>query len=151
MNIQRYKRSKKQSLSRQSGFTLIEIMVVVVIIGLLATMVLPNVLKQSDKAMTVKAKADIKAISSALALYKLDNFSYPTTSQGLEALVKNPGNAKNWNAYLNNVPKDPWKNDYQYLSPGQKSKDFDIWSNGADGAPGGTDEGADIGSWNLDE
>ncbi len=151
MNIQRYKRSRKQSLSRQSGFTLIEIMVVVVIIGLLATMVLPKVLSRQDDAMIVKARADVRAISGALALYKLDNFSYPNTSQGLQALVDNPGNAKNWKGYLDKLPKDPWQNDYQYLSPGQKSQDFDIWSNGSDGSPGGTGNGSDIGNWNLDE
>jgi len=79
----------------------------------------------------------------------LDNFRYPTTSEGLNALVSNPGSAKNWNQYLANKPKDPWGNEYQYLSPGQKNKDFDVWSNGADGAAGGTDDNADIGNWNL--
>lgn len=135
---------------RQQGFTLIEIMVVVVIIGMLATLVLPKVLGRQDDAMIAKAKADIRSVSGALALYKLDNFNYPTTSQGIEALVTNPGNAKNWKQGLDKVPNDPWGNAYQYLSPGQKSTDFDLWSLGSDGAPGGTGTAADIGNWNLD-
>jgi general secretion pathway protein G len=136
----------------QQGFTLIEIMVVVVIIGLLATLVLPKVLNRQDQALVVKAKADIRAVASQLSLYKLDNFAYPTTAQGLEALVKNPGgkDARNWRGYLDKVPKDPWGSEYQYLSPGQRGE-FDVWTNAADGVPGGTEMGADIGNWNLDE
>jgi general secretion pathway protein G len=136
----------------QRGFTLIEIMVVVVIIGLLATLVLPKVLNRQDQALVVKAKADIRAISSQLSLYKLDNFAYPTTAQGLDALVKNPGgkDARNWRGYLDKMPKDPWGSEYQYLSPGQKGE-FDVWTNAADGVPGGVDMGSDIGNWNLDE
>ena len=141
----------KKLTNRQSGFTLIEIMVVVVIISLLATLVLPKVLTRQDQALVTKAVADIRSISSQLALYKLDNFNYPTTSQGLQALVSNPGNAKGWRGYLDKLPKDPWGNEYQYLSPGQKSQDFDIWSHGSDGSPGGTGTATDIGNWNLDE
>lgn len=132
---------------QQSGFTLIEIIVVVVIIGLLAAVVAPNFLGKVGQAQRSAAAADIKSIESALSLYKLDNFKYPSTSEGLEALVSNPGSAKNWNQYLKDKPTDPWGNEYQYLSPGQKNKDFDIWSNGADGAAGGTDDNADIGNW----
>ncbi len=131
----------------QSGFTLIEIMVVVVIIGLLATLILPNVLGRQDQALQVKAKADIRAISGQLALYKLDNFAYPTTSEGINALVTNPGK-NTWRGYLDKLPKDPWNNDYQYLAPGQKNPTtFDVWSNGSDGAPGGEGTAADIGNW----
>ncbi len=135
--------------SQQSGFTLIEIIVVVVIISLLAAVVAPKFLSRVGQAQITAAQADIQNISKSLALYKLDNFRYPTTSEGLNALVSNPGSAKNWNQYLANKPKDPWGNEYQYLSPGQKNKDFDVWSNGADGAAGGTDDNADIGNWNL--
>lgn len=140
---------------RQRGFTLIEIMVVVVIIGLLATLVLPRVLGRQDQAMVAKAKVDIQAISSALKLYKLDNFNYPSTSQGLEALIKEPGGdppAKNWKkgGYVERLPTDPWGNPYQYLSPGEKME-FDIWSYGADGRSGGDETNAEIGNWNLDE
>jgi general secretion pathway protein G len=140
---------------RQRGFTLIEIMVVVVIIGLLATLVLPRVLGRQDQAMIAKAKADIQALSSALKLYKLDNFNYPSTEQGLEALIRQPSGeppAKNWKkgGYVERLPSDPWGNPYQYLSPGEKME-FDIWSFGADGRGGGEGIGAEIGNWNLDE
>lgn len=133
---------------RQGGFTLIEIMVVVVIIGLLSAMILPNILGKQEKAFRTKAEADIRAISSQLMLYKIDNFSYPTTSEGIQALVTNPGSKKNWTGYLNELPKDPWDNDYQYLQPGQKNpKTFDLWSFGADGTPGGEGAAADVGNW----
>lgn len=132
----------------QAGFTLIEIMVVVVIIGLLATFILPSVVGNQDKAFQVKAQADISQISSHLALYKLDNYSYPSTAQGLAALVNNPGSKGSWRQIRPNVPKDPWKNDYQYLYPGTKNpSSFDLWSFGADGAPGGEGYNADIGNW----
>jgi len=136
----------------QRGFTLIEIMVVVVIIGLLATLILPRVLGRQEEAMVAKATADIQALSSALKLYKLDNFNYPDTGQGLDALVSKPANAKNWQqgGYIDRLPKDPWGNDYQYLFPGQKME-FDIWSFGSDGQNGGTEVAADVGNWNLDE
>lgn len=133
---------------KQSGFTLIEIMVVVVIIGLLATLILPNVLGRQDQALQVKAGADIRAISGQMALYKLDNFAYPSTAEGINALVSNPGGKSNWRGYLSKKPKDPWTNDYQYLNPGQRnSNSFDIWSFGADGAPGGEGTAKDIGNW----
>ena len=132
----------------QTGFTLIEIMVVVVIIGLLATLILPNVLGRQEQALMVKAKADVKQISSQLSMYKLDNFTYPTTSEGLQALVTNPGGKKHWKGYLDKKPKDPWDNDYQYLQPGQKNPNsFDVWSFGADGVAGGEGPNRDIGNW----
>ena len=137
-----------KTIHKQSGFTLIEIMVVVVIIGLLATMILPNILGRQDQALQVKAGADVRAIGGQLALYKLDNFAYPSTAEGINALVSNPGGKSNWRGYLSKKPKDPWDNDYQYLSPGQRNpKSFDVWSFGADGAPGGEGTAKDIGNW----
>ena len=138
---------------RQQGFTLIEIMVVVVILGILAALVVPQVMSRPDQAKVTVAQGDIKGIASALDMYKLDNHSYPSTQQGLEALVKKPsGNpaAKNWNkdGYLKRVPVDPWGNDYQYLSPGTRGA-FDLYSFGADGKQGGTELNADIGNWDL--
>lgn len=131
---------------RQSGFTLIEIMVVVVIIGMLVTLILPKVLDRQDQAAQVKAKADIHSLSSAIKLYKLDNFKYPTTSQGLNELLPGSGDSK---GYVERLPKDPWGNDYQYQQPGQHL-DFDVWSFGADGQSGGEGLDQDIGNWNID-
>jgi len=137
----------------QGGFTLIEIMVVVVILGILAALVVPQVMSRPEQAKVTVAKGDIKAIAAALDMYKLDNFAYPSTQQGLEALVTKPsGNPqpKNWNrdGYLKRLPKDPWGNEYQYLSPGTRGQ-FDLYSFGADGKPGGSDLNADIGNWDL--
>lgn len=137
----------------QGGFTLIEIMVVVVILGILAALVVPQVMNRPDQAKVTVAKGDIKAIGAALDMYKLDNFSYPSTQQGLNALVEKPGGnpqPRNWNrdGYLKRVPKDPWGNDYQYLSPGTQGQ-FDLYSLGADGKQGGSDLNADIGNWDL--
>ena len=136
----------------QRGFTLIEVMVVVVIIGLLAAIVAPNLIGNIDKAAVTRAQGDIRSIETALNLYRLDNFRYPTTDQGLQALVTNPGEAAapNWKPYLNSVPSDPWSNTYQYRSPGQQRPDFDIFSYGADSQEGGEEINADIGNWNLD-
>lgn len=139
---------------KQRGFTLIEIMVVVVILGMLATLVLPRVIGRQEEAMVTKAKVDISALSGALKLYKLDNFNYPTTDQGLESLVKKPEGdpeAKNWKrgGYIERLPKDPWGNDYQYLAPGEKME-FDLWSNGSDGQIGGDEAAKDVANWNLD-
>lgn len=138
---------------KQRGFTLIEIMVVVVILGILAALVVPQVMNRPDQAKVTVAKGDIKAISAALDMYKLDNYSYPSTQQGLDALVEKPGGnpqPKNWNrdGYLKRVPKDPWGNEYQYLSPGTQGQ-FDLYSYGADGKQGGSDLNADIGNWDL--
>lgn len=135
----------------QRGFTLIEIMVVVVILGILAALVVPQVMNRPDQAKVTVAKGDIKAIAAALDMYKLDNFSYPSTQQGLEALVSRPSGSpqpRNWNAdgYLKRLPKDPWGNDYQYLSPGTQGP-YDLYSLGADGKQGGSDLNADIGNW----
>ena len=137
--------------NKQSGFTLIEIMVVVVIIGILASVVVPRIMDNPDKARVAKAKHDITAMESALDIYRLDNFVYPTTDQGLESLVSNPGEAPNWKVggYIKKLKKDPWGNDYLYLSPGEHGE-LDIYSLGADGAPGGDGVFADIGSWDIE-
>jgi len=138
---------------RQSGFTLIEIMVVVVIIGLLAAIVAPNIIGRIDQAATARARQDIRAIESSLNLYRLDNFKYPSTDEGLQALVTKPGgtSAPNWKSggYLARLPKDPWDNPYHYLYPGQRGE-IDIFSYGADGQEGGEENNADIGNWDLD-
>lgn len=133
---------------KQSGFTLIEIMVVVVIIGMLAALILPNVVGQQDKAMQVKAAAQISQLSSAVAMFKLDNYTYPTTSEGLQALSSNPRGKSTWRQYRSKIPKDPWGNSYQYAYPGQKNPNsFDLWSYGADGSSGGEGFARDIGNW----
>ena len=136
---------------KQSGFTLIELMVVVVILALLATFVVPQIMDRPEQARVVKAQQDIRSIESALKMYKLDNFAYPSTDQGLEALVKKPeGNPKprNYNpkGYLESLPQDPWGNDYLYLNPGEHGE-IDIYSLGADGVAGGDGYNADIGNW----
>ena len=137
---------------RQSGFTLIEIMVVIVILGILAAIVAPNVLGNVDKAQQEKVRQDLRAIDSALKFYRLDNYNYPTTEQGIEALVTKPAdpNIKNWRpgGYLPNLPKDPWGNPYEYESPGQRGE-IDIFTYGRDGAPGGEGVDADIGNWDT--
>jgi general secretion pathway protein G len=137
-----------------SGFTLIEVMVVVVILGILAAIVVPRIMSRPDEARVVKAQQDIRAIGAALDLYKLDNFSYPTTDQGLEALVKRPvqmPNGAKWRegGYLARLPMDPWGNAYQYLRPGQHGGDYDLYSLGADGTPGGEGVNQDFGNWNI--
>jgi general secretion pathway protein G len=138
-------------LSRQRGFTLLEIMVVVVILGLLVAIVAPNVLQNQDKAMVEKARADIANLEQALDMYKLDNFTYPSTDQGLEALVERPSIApepKNYRSdgYIKRLPTDPWGNAYQFVQPGEHGA-FDVYSLGADGDNGGEGLAADIGNW----
>ncbi|MBN2648008.1 MAG: type II secretion system major pseudopilin GspG [Thiotrichales bacterium] len=136
---------------RQNGFTLIELMVVVVILAILAGFVVPKLMDRPDEARLVKAKQDISAISSALQLYKLDNYQYPTTDQGLEALVAEPTDdpqPKNWKKLLDTLPLDPWGNPYLYLSPGENGE-FDLFTYGADGADGGEGVNATIGNWQV--
>lgn len=137
---------------RTAGFTLIEIMVVVIIIGLLAAVVVPQFLGRVDDARISKTKQDIQAMDTALTMFKLDNFKFPTTDQGLEALVAKPADPgiRNWRSggYLKRVNKDPWGNDYQYVFPGTHGE-YDLYSLGADGQPGGEETNADIGNWNL--
>jgi general secretion pathway protein G len=128
------------------GFTLIEIMIVVAIIGVLAGLVATVVGGRDDEARVQAARADLKTISNALELYKLDNYTYPTTDLGLAALVQNPGDAPNWNpqGYIKSMPKDPWERDYIYESPGTSGAPYDLLSFGADGAEGGEGFAADI-------
>ncbi len=140
---------------RNRGFTLIEIMVVMVILGLLVALVAPNIMGRGDEARVTSAKAQLRQISNALDLYRLDNSHYPSTEQGLEALVEEPtGNPepRNWNpdGYMNSVPTDPWGNEYQYVSPGSEGP-YDLYSLGADGRSGGEGINAEISVWDLDD
>ena len=139
--------------SRVSGFTLIEVLVVVAILGILAAIVVPRIMDRPDEAKRVAAKADVAAIVQALKLYRLDNGGYPTTDQGLGALVQKPTTNPvpgNWKqgGYLERLPKDPWGNDYLYLNPGLHGE-IDVFSYGRDNLPGGEGPDADIGSWQL--
>ena len=134
---------------RQAGFTLIELMVVLVIIGVLAALIVPNVLDRADDARVTAARTDVGNLMQALKLYKLDNQRYPTGEQGLEALVNKPTAGPipgNWKNYLQKLPNDPWGRPYQYANPGVKSE-IDVFSLGADGQAGGEGKDADIGSW----
>jgi general secretion pathway protein G len=133
----------------QKGFTLIELMVVLVIIGVLAALIVPNVLDRADDARVSAAKTDVSNLMQSLKLYKLDNQRFPTAEQGLSALVSKPSTGPaplNWKPYLDKLPNDPWGNPYQYLNPGIKSE-VDVMSLGADGQVGGEGKNADIGSW----
>jgi general secretion pathway protein G len=141
--------------SRSRGFTLIEIMVVVVILAVLGALVVPKILENVDKARVTRAKSDIQAIETALDLYRLDNFKYPTTEQGMQALVTQPTDPTITNyrsgGYLKSLPIDPWNNPYQYLSPGSNGGDYEIISYGRDGKPGGEGYDADIDSVTMDQ
>lgn len=133
---------------KHRGFTLIEIMIVIVILGILASLVVPKLMGRPDEARVVAARQDIGSIGQALKLYRLDNQNYPTTEQGLQALVQKPTTPPipgNWKSggYVDRLPKDPWGNDYQYLSPGLRGE-IDVFSLGADGAQGGEGNNADI-------
>jgi general secretion pathway protein G len=140
-------------LRQQCGFTLIEIMVVVIILGILAAIVAPNVIGRVDDAQITKAKTEIRNLESSMKFYRLDNFAYPSTEQGIDALANKPAdpNVKNWKAggYIPRVPKDPWGNDYLYLNPGTNGE-IDIYTLGRDGQPGGDGIDTDIGNWDLD-
>lgn len=139
--------------ARDAGFSLLELMVVVVILSVLALVIVPRVIDRPDQARAARARADVAAIAGAVNLYRLDNFRYPTTEQGLAALVSRPTTdpvPDNWaaNGYLDRLPVDPWGNPYQYLAPGVHG-DFDVFTYGADAAPGGENANADIGSWSA--
>ncbi len=142
-------RDSRSRVRRQAGFTLIEIMVVVVIIGVLAALVVPGVLGRADDARVTAARSDISSLMQALKLYKLDNQRYPSAEQGLEALVRKPAVGTipaNWKVYVEKLPNDPWGRPYQYANPGVQGE-IDVFSFGADGQAGGEGADADIGSW----
>ncbi|WP_045220583.1 type II secretion system major pseudopilin GspG [Desulfonatronum thioautotrophicum] len=145
-------------MRHQSGFSLIELMIVVVILGLMATLLVPRIMDRPDEARVTKAKMDIRTLESALRLYRLDNGVYPTTEQGLAALIRRPEIAplpRNFRdgGYLESstVPRDPWGNEYRYRSPGQQGREYEITSLGADGKEGGTGFAQDINSWELND
>ncbi|BEV73361.1 MULTISPECIES: type II secretion system major pseudopilin GspG [unclassified Paludibacterium] len=141
----------QSSAKMQRGFTLIEIMVVIVILGVLGALVVPKVMSRPDEARVVAARQDINALMQALKLYRLDNGRYPTTVQGLQALIQQPATPplpRNWKpgGYLERLPLDPWGTPYRYLNPGAHGE-IDLWSLGADGQPGGSGVNGDIGNW----
>jgi len=147
---------RQNKILRERGFTLIELMVVIVILGILAGLIVPRIMGRPDEARQAKAKIQLESLETALKLYKLDNGNYPTTEQGLQALVEPPAvgaQAKNWRqgGYLEKgkVPKDPWDNDFIYLCPGVHG-DYDLSSRGADGEPGGEGKNKDINSWETE-
>lgn len=142
--------------AREKGFTLIEIMVVLVIIAIMSALIAPQIMGRVDEARVTAAKQDIRTIETALDFYQMDNFRYPTTDQGLRALVEKPEPPPpNWRSggYLKatTVPKDPWGNEYRFIQPGTRGGAYDLYSLGADGETGGEGTDADIGSWNLQQ
>ena len=145
--------SRRRRARRARGFTLIEIMVVIVIIGLLAAVIVPTVMGKVDDARVAKAKADIQSLEAALSMYYLDNSKYPTSEQGITALTEQPTDPSitHWRpgGYLERISKDPWGNPYLYTFPGTHGKQYDLYTLGADGQPGGDGINADIGNWNL--
>jgi general secretion pathway protein G len=149
-------KKRRTNQSNQKGFTLIELMVVIVILGILAGLIIPRIMGRPEEAKQLKAKMQIESLETALKLYKLDNGLYPETEQGIEALTEQPESGtipKKWKkgGYLEKgkLPKDPWGNDFVYLSPGVHG-DYDLISYGADGVPGGEDKNKDINSWEIE-
>jgi general secretion pathway protein G len=142
-------RQRRRPGSVPGGFTLMEVLVVVAILGILAAIIVPRVMERPDEAKKIAAKADIQALVNALKLYRLDSGFYPSTDQGLGALVQRPTTnpaPNNWRAYLDKMPRDPWGGDYQYLNPGVRGE-IDVFTFGADRARGGEGNNADIGNW----
>lgn len=136
--------------NKQAGFTLIEMMVVVVVIALLGAMIGPTLFNKVQQAEQTRIAQDIRVIEGALKFYRLDNYRYPTTSQGLDALITNPGGIDNWNGpYLEKKPVDPWGEPYQYANPGRRGKEIDIYTLGVDNREGGEGSNADWGNWNI--
>ncbi|MGL5770388.1 MAG: type II secretion system major pseudopilin GspG, partial [Plesiomonas shigelloides] len=147
--------SKSVKRAPKAGFTLLEVMVVIVILGVLASLVVPNLLGNKERADQQKVVSDLTALENSLDMYKLDNGQYPSTQQGLQALVSKPDGEPQprryrENGYIKRLPTDPWGNEYQYLSPGEHGQ-VDIYSLGADGVEGGEGNGLDIGNWNMQE
>jgi len=140
--------------NKQTGFTLIEMMIVVAIMAIMSAMLAPTLFNQVSKAEKARTASDIRQIESALKFYRLDNYRYPTQSQGLQALITAPSGseATSWNGpYLETVPKDAWKQDYRYANPGTHGKTVEVYTLGADNTQRGTDSNADWGSWNVNE
>ncbi len=148
-HIENHRCEEREPRYRKNGFTLVELMVVIFILGLLTTIVVINVLPSQDRAMVEKARADLATLGQALELYRLDNITYPTSAEGLQALVSAPGASPNTTryrqgGYIKKLPQDPWGRPYQYDNPGRQGPGFDLYTLGADGAPGGEDDDADI-------
>lgn len=143
-------RSKAYPTNPHDGFTLIEIMVVLVILGLLAAIIVPSVMDRPDQAREIRVAQDIRALDSALKMYRLDNFNYPAPGAGLGALVEAPDGVQTWRGpYIESLPADPWGNPYRYRNPGINGKPVEVYSFGADNAEGGEGVNADLGNWNL--
>lgn len=140
--------ARRVMFTNDRGFSLVEVLVVVVILGILAVVVVPKIMDRPDEARAVRAAQDIAAIESALALYRLDNNAYPDAGSGLSALVVRPAGAAHWRAggYLARLPRDPWQREYRYRSPGEHGE-VDVWTLGADGQPGGDGANGDVGNW----
>ncbi len=143
----------KKIIKKQTGFTLIEVMVVVVILAILAAIIVPKIMNRPEQAKLVKVKSDIMNIEQSLDLYRLDNGVLPSTEQGLQALVTKPSGdpaADNWSGYLKALPKDPWGHPYHYANPSSHGLDYDVFTYGANDQPVGTGSNAEVGNWNLD-
>jgi len=142
----------EQTTLKSAGFTLIEIMVVIAILALLAVMVVPRVFTQLERAQETRVATDIRAIENSLKFYKLDTFSYPNQAQGLQALVEEPSDARNWRGpYLDALPLDPWEQEYRYANPGVHGRDVEVFTYGADNAEGGEGADTDWGNWNIQD